>query len=117
MRNMSFALTTDQIRNQTKTVTRRIGWKHAKAGDIVQPVVKCQGIPKGGRVEKIGPPIRFVAVDEVQLDDISFPPQEHDVAREGFPHMSGSEFVKFFCEKNGCPTHQRVTRIEFEYLP
>jgi len=29
-RNMSFMLTTEQIKNRTKTVTRRLGWKKAR---------------------------------------------------------------------------------------
>jgi len=40
MRNMSFALTTNQVLEQTKSVTRRFGWKFLKAGDLVQPVLK-----------------------------------------------------------------------------
>src|SRR4051812_15043835 len=71
VRNMSFALTTAQVRARTKTVTRRGGWLFAKVGDVVQPVVKSQGIKKGEHVEKIGGPIRFVAVDRVVLGDIS----------------------------------------------
>jgi hypothetical protein len=57
-RNISFALTTDQVRSRTKTVTRRLGWKDLKPGTLLQPVVKAQGIPKGGKVEKIGGLIR-----------------------------------------------------------
>ena len=38
MRRMSFALTTDQILSQTKTVTRRFGWEKLKPGDVLQPV-------------------------------------------------------------------------------
>lgn len=62
MRHMSFALTTEQVRARTKTVTRRVRWLFAKPGDIVQPVVKGQGLKKGETVEKIGAPIRFVSV-------------------------------------------------------
>jgi hypothetical protein len=112
MRNMSFALTTEQIRAQTKTVTRRLGWKTAKVGDIVQPVVKGQGLKKGERVEKIGGPIRFVAVDRVVLGDIS--PQ--DVYREGFPQMTPRQFVEMFKDHNGGLRDQWVTRIQFEYI-
>ena len=111
MRNMSFALTTEQIRRQTKTVTRRCGWCFAKVGDRVQPVVKGQGLPKGERVERIGGPIRFTAVDRVVLGDIS--PQ--DVYREGFPEMTQREFVAMFKKHNGGLRDQLVTRIAFVY--
>lgn len=33
-RNMSFMLTVEQYRNQTKTVTRRNGWRFSKVDDI-----------------------------------------------------------------------------------
>jgi len=44
MRNMSFAMTTNQILAQTKTVTRRFGWWNLKTGDVVQPVKKTMGL-------------------------------------------------------------------------
>lgn len=43
MRNMSFSLTTDQIRGRTKTVTRRLGWRFLQSGDQVQACVKSRG--------------------------------------------------------------------------
>lgn len=113
MRNMSFALTTEQVRQQTKTVTRRVGWRFAKPGDIVQPVVKGQGLKKGEHVEKVGGPIRFVYVHRTILGTIT--PQ--DVHREGFPWMTAREFVVMFKKHNGGLKGQMVTRIEFEYLP
>ena len=112
---MSFALTTDQVRNRTKTVTRRIGWANAKAGDIVQPIVRGQGIPKGGKVEKIGVPIVFRKVTREPLNGPTM--TFSDVAREGFRGMGPSEFVDMFRRHNGGQRDQVVTRIEFEYLP
>lgn len=52
MRNISFALTTEQIRNQTKTVTRRVGWANLKPGTLLQPIEKGQGLKKGDRARK-----------------------------------------------------------------
>ncbi len=112
MRNISFALTTAQVRARQKTVTRRIGWTWLKPGTLLQPVVKCQGLKKGERVEKIGGPIRVTAVDRVVLGDIS--PQ--DVYREGFPDMTPRQFVEFFKHANGGLKNQTVTRIQFEYV-
>lgn len=111
MRNMSFALTMAQIRNRTKTVTRRVGWEFLKPGTLLQPIVKGQGLKKGARVEKIGGPIRVERVDRVVLGDIS--PQ--DVYREGFPHMTAREFIVMFKKANGGLKNQIVTRIEFSY--
>ena len=111
MRNMSFSLTTEQVRKQTKTVTRRLGWTFAKVGDLVQPVVKSQGLEKGESPEKIGAPIRFVAVDRVILSDISV----QDIHREGFPNFTRSDFIRLFKQANGCRRNAKVTRIAFEY--
>lgn len=114
MRNISFALTTAQVRAKTKTVTRRTGWAWLNVGTLLQPVVKGQGIPKGGHVEKIGGPIRVVKVERVTLagPTLTFA----DVAREGFAGMGPSDFVEMFCRHNGCEPHHLVTRIEFEYV-
>lgn len=113
MKNMSFALTTDQIRRRIKTVTRRTGWKDAKVGDIVQPVVKGQGLKKGEKAEKLGGPIRFTAVDRQPL---AYALHDGETTREGFPLMSGVDFVNMFCDHNGCEPDDEITRIEFEYI-
>lgn len=114
MRHMSFALTTAQVSNRTKRVTRRLGWRFAKVGDVVQPVVKGQGIKKGEHVEKIGGAIRFVRVHRERLDDIVNHPNDCDL--EGFPDLTSADFVQMFCEHNGCAPRTYVTRIEFEYV-
>lgn len=112
MRNISFALTTAQIRNRTKTVTRRLGWVRLEPDTLLQPVFKSQGLKKGEHVRKIGGPIRVVAVDRVKLDTLSV----QDVYREGFPQFSKAQFIRFFKQANGCRRDTIVTRIEFEYV-
>ena len=112
MRNISFALTTDQVRSRTKTVTRRLGWQQLQPGTLLQPVVKGMGLKKGERVEKIGGPIRVVRVDRVVLEDIS----TTDVYREGFPTFTPRQFIRMFKQHNGCRRTALVTRIEFEYV-
>lgn len=112
MRHMSFALTTAQVNVQTKIVTRRIGWQDARVGQVVQPVVKGQGLKKGEKVERIGPPIRFTAVTRELLYHIT----PDDVRREGFPTMTPAEFIAMFCKHNRCTPDTEVTRIEFTYL-
>lgn len=112
MRNMSFALTTAQVRAQSKTVTRRLGWKNLKPGTLIQPVVKGMGLKKGETVERIGGPIRVVSVRREPLKKISFA----DCLREGFPSMARYEFVEMFMDHNKCDTATIVTRIAFEYV-
>jgi hypothetical protein len=110
-RNISFALTTTQIRNRTKTVTRRKGWKFLKAGDVLNGCVKCMGLKPGEQIERLG---------QIRVTDIRREPlcitTTSDSAREGFPELSGSEFVSMFRKHMGGDPDQIVTRIEFEYL-
>lgn len=111
MRNMSFFLTQRQVRGQIKDVTRRLGWDDLKPGERVQAVVKGQGIPKGGKVEKITE-IECVSNRKEMLCAIT--PAE--VLREGFSAMSPADFVEMFCKHNKCKPRDFVNRIEFKYV-
>lgn len=62
MRNISFALTTTQIMEGTKTVTRRLGWLHAKPGQLLRPVRKCMGLRPGEKLDVLRDPIGIVSV-------------------------------------------------------
>lgn len=115
-RNMSFMLTVDQIRNRTKTVTRRKGWQFLEAGDIVNACVKCMGLKPGEKIEKICQ-IRVVSVRRERLSSMLIGGYgNYESTREGFPDMSGRQFVEMFCQHMGGPHNQQVTRIEFEYI-
>lgn len=111
MRLMSFALTTEQFRNRTKTVTRRRGWLFLKPGDELMGVVKGMGLKKGEHPERLGP-IRVVSVRRERLDEIT----PEDVAAEGYPGMSPREFVAHYLKNMGGLATQEVTRIEFAYI-
>lgn len=110
-RNISFALTTEQIRNRTKDVTRRVGWRNLKVGERLNACVKCQGLKPGEAIERLGL-IEVVSVRRECLIDIT----ADDVRREGFPGMKPSEFVKMFCENMKVDAFSEVTRIEFRYV-
>ncbi len=113
---MSFSLTTDQVRNKTKTVTRRLGWLFLKPGDILNVCVKCQGLKKGAKIEKICQ-IRVVDVRRERLSDIhSSAFSRTELAKEGFPGMTVIEFIRMFRAANKGSLHQWITRIEFEYV-
>ena len=119
MRNMSFALTIAQIQNQTKTVTRRVGWKFLKRGDLVQPVEKAQGLKKGEKVRKIGGPIRILKAEHEWMSDFrNRSDAAEECRREGFPEMTPQEFYVFFLGSHTDPGADdlAVTRIEFEYI-
>lgn len=120
MRNMSFMLTTDQVRAGTKTVTRRDGWWFLKPGDRVMACVKCQGLGKGGRIEKIRE-IEIVSTRAEPLSDLLIAPggayTASEMKAEGFPGLEARAFVKMFCEShNGVALNTRVNRIEFKYV-
>ena len=114
---MSFALTTQQVREQTKTVTRRLGWQFLKVGDVVQPVLKCQGLKPGESIQKIGGPISIVDVRREPLKAIIDDPAygSDEVFAEGF-QMLPESFVEMFCQHmRPCQPWWTVTRIEFAY--
>jgi hypothetical protein len=122
MRNISFALTTEQFKARTKTVTRRLGWLMLKPGDVLMACRKCQGLKPGQKIERLGT-IRVVSVRREKLlaitDDLDYGFTE--TALEGFqaPHPCfwPSYFVEFFCRSHaGCTPETVVTRIEYEYL-
>ena len=118
MRNMSFALTTPQIKGMTKDVTRRMGWLHLKVGDVVRPVRKGMGLKPGEKIEQVGHPLFITNVRRESLslmltDDVY---GAEECAREGFPEMLPAEFVSMFCKTHkGCTPDSVVTRIEFIY--
>lgn len=111
-RKMSFALTIEQIRDQTKTVTRRIGWWFIKPGDVLQPVVKARGLHRGEQVQRINGPIRIVSTRAEALNAIT----PDDVVREGYPRWTPEQFIKMFCWQMRCKPDTIVNRIEFEYI-
>lgn len=124
MRNLSFALTTRQMRDRTKTVTRRRGdyWARVlKPGDLVCAVEKSQGIRKGGLV-RLGV-IRIMKVGVEQLREIQNERLDGalrvdgywETRHEGFPGWTPESFVRMFCEHMKCKPDQTVTRIEFEF--
>lgn len=118
-RNISFMLTTPQFLDGSKDVTRRIGWLHIKAGDILCGVEKSQGLGKGGKIKRLGM-IKVVDVRREPLREMTdcrvYGWEES--RREGFPDMTPEQFVTFFCKSHKhCTPDSIVTRIEFERVP
>lgn len=110
-RNISFFHTGAQIKDQTKTVTRRLGWLFLKPDDILNACEKCQGLRKGGKIKRFCQ-IRVVNVRREPLNAIT----AEDCAAEGFPEMTAIAFIEIFCKAMRCKPTTSVTRIEFEYL-
>ncbi len=111
MRQISFALTTPQFKDRTKTVTRRNGWRFLKPGDLLQAVEKGMGLKKGEHPVKLG----IVRVVSVRFEPLNAITQE-DVIAEGFPDWTPRQFVEFYAKHNKCAEDHEITRIEFEYV-
>ena len=91
---MSFSHTTRQVRERTKTVTRRLGWRHLKAGELIRACVKCMGLKKGNKVEGIAV-IRVVSVRSELLSNLYHHEYgDEEATKEGFPELNGEEFVQ-----------------------
>ena len=122
MRNMSFALTTAQIMEGTKTVTRRLGWLHARPGQQLRPVRKCMGLRPGEKLDVLRDPLHIVSVRREPLrrmtDDLEYGFAE--VTLEGFAghpdYGHPAAWVAMFCATHkGCTPETVITRIEFAY--
>ncbi|WP_199195857.1 hypothetical protein [Nocardia sp. MDA0666] len=111
-RLMSVALTETQVRNRTKTVTRRAGWKMLRPGDRVTLCRKVQGRKPGEPLDRITD-VEIVSVHQERLDAIT----AAEVAAEGFFDWTPAEFVEFFCSTHrGIRPDSEITRIEWRYL-
>lgn len=116
-RNISFALTTKQFRERTKTVTRRLRWNNVKAGDILMGVEKAMGLKPGEKLVRLGT-IRVTDAKNEPLQRMIDDPEygRIEAAKEGFPKMTGAEFVAMFCRHMKCDASFAPKRIEFEYI-
>ena len=112
MRRISFTLTISQVRGQTKTITRRLGWDSLNVGDRLQPIEKGMGLKKGESQVMLGGPIEVVSIRKEPIAAIT----QSDVIAEGFPLWTPAEFIEFICSKNKCNPDTIVNRIEFKYL-
>lgn len=114
MRNISFAMTTKQIENRTKTVTRRFGWWGVKPGTMLRAVEKGMGLKKGEKVRELAE-ICVVCPRPERLGDIT----QEDVILEGFPEMTPDQFVEMFCKAHASRKvtgDTVVNRIQFKYV-
>lgn len=110
-RNISFAMTTQQIRNRSKDVTRRFGWWFLKPGDQLCGVEKAMGLRKGEKMARLCN-IEIVSTRAEPLNAIT----QEDVVREGFPDWTPQDFVSFLCQHYDCTPEKVCNRIEFKYI-
>ena len=111
MRNMSFALTTQQVLDRTKRVTRRLGWGNLKVGERVCAVEKGMGLKKGEKINRL-----CVIECKTNWPEVLHTINKDDVILEGFPDMTPEEFIAMFCCHMGGEPDQIVNRIAFTYV-
>lgn len=115
MRRMAFSTTVEQMRNQSKTVTRRdpATWVDLKPGDRVLAIEKGMGLPKGARQVVIGE-IEIVSNRVERAIDVDL----DDVEREGFPAMTPADWLaEVWWELHGPVTPMtEMRRIEFRHV-
>lgn len=116
MRNMSFSMTTQQVRDGSKDITRRDGWRRLPVGALLCAIEKGMGLKRGEQVVRI----RVIRVKENRqeplqalLDDPVYGAEE--MRREGFPGMDPAEFVGRF-RLRGVMPDKPLSRIVFEYV-
>ena len=117
-RLMSFSHTSPMVLDRSKTVTRRVGWRFLKPGDLVRAVEKARGRTKGEPIRELAllriVDVRVESLSRLLTDALY---AEDELPREGFPCWSTAEFVEAFCRTHGLRSADSdVTRIQFEYL-
>ena len=109
---MAVSLTEPQVRDRSKTVTRRTGWRMLRAGDQITLCSKVMGRRPGEPLARITD-VEITSVRRERLDAIT----AADVSAEGFPQMTTAEFISFFCATHrGCQPRTEITRIQWRYL-
>jgi len=117
MRNMSFALTTQQVKDRTKFVTRRFAWWNLKPGTRLWAVEKGMGLKAGEKISRLGV-IEIIHVSQQRVDALLDRDGPPEMRLEGYPMglKDPVEFMERMCllhNKMGCDT---INRIEFGYI-
>lgn len=113
---MSVSATESSVRDRSKTVTRRLGWRTLPAGVDLDLCRKVMGRKRpDGTVD---PLVRIARVHVVRvgwerLDAIT----DADTIREGVAGVTTArEFVDFYTAAFKCEPSREVTRIEWRYV-
>jgi hypothetical protein len=110
---MSFMLTTQQILDEMKDVTRRLGWGKLSAGRQLCACEKCMGLKPGQKMRRL----KVIEVVSTRWEPLSAIRDEPDgCKREGFPDLTPDEFIAMFNSHMGGDLDLMVNRIEFKYV-
>ena len=111
MRLMSFSATTEQIRRQEKSETRRLGWADLKPGEVFCAIEKGQGLKKGETVNRL-----MILVCRSNRSEPLNRITTRAVRRKVSPDLTPAQFVTHFCELNRCEPGREVNVIRFDYV-
>lgn len=109
-RLMSVAFTEAAVRDRSKTVTRRLGWRFLKPGDRLTLCRKVMGRKADEPLVRIAE-VEVVSVRRERLFAIT----DEDARCEGFAPDRWA-FIDFFTEHMKVSPSEFVTRIEWRYL-
>lgn len=107
MRNISFAMTTNQVIRREKACTRRFGWDFVEPDQHLQGVNKCQGLKPGEHPVKLA---------EIIVLDSQWEPLNEIIKRPVREAKSAREWEAF---RKCCPKHEdlRCGYIECPGIP
>tara|TARA_R110002167_G_scaffold61913_4_gene174938 strand:- start:38152 stop:38826 length:675 start_codon:yes stop_codon:yes gene_type:complete len=106
-------LSIDPIIRIQKDVRRTLGFRDLQPGALMKAGVRIEG--------QLSIAIKVIRVDSVRSEPLSkmiHDPEygQLEATREGYPRMTGEQFVKCFCKKYKVVPATPVTRIVFRYV-
>ena len=110
-RNISFAMTTQQIKDKTKTQTRRFGWWFLKPGDVLCGVEKAMGLKKGEKIKRLSY-IKVISTKKEPLNKLS----KKDFIKESFTNWTPEQFIQMLVDYYKIDPSKECNVIEFEYM-
>lgn len=117
---MAVSLTIEQVKDRSKTVTRRRAdtWRKLKPGALLTLVEQAQGLKKGEKQQVLA----TVEVVDVRVEPLSHIGNPGELAKEGFPDMTPEQFVVMWAESHAASAFTvergliQCRRIEWRYL-
>lgn len=109
---MSVSFTEQAVLDRIKRVTRRKGWLFAKAGDRYTLCRKVMGRKPGEPLVRICD----VEVMSVRREPLRLVGEPEELALEGFPDLTVTQFVGRYFHPQKVYLDDLVTRIEWRYM-
>lgn len=113
MKRMSFSATIGQMRDGSKTVTRRDPgtWKQIQPGDRLLAIEKATGLKPGEKQVRIG----VIQITDIRVERLGLISEPGEAQREGFAHWS--MFAAAWTAMHGTfEPDAMVRRIEFAHI-